>query len=557
MILDFLALLDGILNNELFKSNNREEWNNLIIKLGLNKRDVNHVHYLRQRWVAGASEWMAGKNGSLQNHKELFGYDDDEWYHIWSTMKANGAWNAPPLKDHSGNIIKENYAPEILIKYIAHELKCHLIIFDLQLWDIQFCSGNYLEKDNVLFDTPLILYATGNHFQTVMPIDSKVFIDLANQLENETGNIAEERNEAKTSVASKPSNNIQNRHTEVKEQTLSLEELKCIKHKTPQEKKLYDKLRKQAQRSKKSLEEKEKTKLHDRARQANNRQNQTSEKRERLKELTKERMLNKTLDEKKEQKLANKERMSSKRANQTPEEREKKKNQDKERKANYRQNQTLEKRERLKELAKERMSLKRANQTPEEREKKKLQDKERKANKRQKETSEVKKSVKEIKMRQMINKKRMSLKRRAQTIEEKNSQKLKDKEYKKVQKDAKIKTKTASIRIQNFKMAVRYGPIFPCCSCEQMMFENGVVKLEGEILKNIHKACKKQEKNLFSRVFGVKLNDPNYQVSVPSYEQKVFICHTCKKTPFKRETTSNGSCKWIVAQTCSKRPSAH
>ena len=91
----------------------------------------------------------------------------------------------PALRDTEGNYLKENFAPELMIKYAAHELKCHIIVFDLQLNRIQFCSGNYLKDENVIFDSPLILYATGGHFQSVSAIDNEYVIQLTNQLELE------------------------------------------------------------------------------------------------------------------------------------------------------------------------------------------------------------------------------------------------------------------------------------------------------------------------------------------------------------------------------------
>ena len=83
---------------------------------------------------------------------------DDEWDYIWSTMIENGAWAVPSIKDETGAVIKENYAPEIMIKFIAHELKCNIIVFDLQLDRIQFISGNHIMSNNVIFDSPLLLY---------------------------------------------------------------------------------------------------------------------------------------------------------------------------------------------------------------------------------------------------------------------------------------------------------------------------------------------------------------------------------------------------------------
>ena len=79
--------------------------------------------YLRQRFALGASRLLSGVDNSKQNDKELFGYTDNEWKFIWTTMSENGAWAVPGIKDQEGNTIKENWAPEMFIKYIAHELK--------------------------------------------------------------------------------------------------------------------------------------------------------------------------------------------------------------------------------------------------------------------------------------------------------------------------------------------------------------------------------------------------------------------------------------------------
>ena len=76
----------------------------------------------------GSSEWLAGKHGSLENYKEIFDYSDTEWDYIWSTLKADGAWNVPHIKDSTGNIVKENYAPEMMLKFIAHDLRCHIFV---------------------------------------------------------------------------------------------------------------------------------------------------------------------------------------------------------------------------------------------------------------------------------------------------------------------------------------------------------------------------------------------------------------------------------------------
>ena len=73
----------------------------------------------------------------------------------------------------------------MLIKFLAHELKTHIIVFDLHHDTIQFCSGNHLKRGNIIFESPLILYATGNHFQSVFQKDHAYFIKLSRELEGQ------------------------------------------------------------------------------------------------------------------------------------------------------------------------------------------------------------------------------------------------------------------------------------------------------------------------------------------------------------------------------------
>ena len=132
-----LAILDGIENNDAFKHNKQEHlnetWVQLMQDLRFWEETDGHVSYLRSKWVIGSSEWMSGLNNSKQNDKILLGYSDNEWEYIWATMLEDGAWNVPHIKDSAGNITKHNYAPEMLIKYIGHDLRCHIIVFDLIL----------------------------------------------------------------------------------------------------------------------------------------------------------------------------------------------------------------------------------------------------------------------------------------------------------------------------------------------------------------------------------------------------------------------------------------
>ena len=182
------------MENNAFKHNtgdmHNETWTQLLLDFGFFDDQENHMMDLRRRFVLGAADWCAGNNGSLRNDKEILGYTDTQWEYIWNTMLEDGAWAVPGITDGQGNVIKENFAPEMLINYIAHELRCHIIVFDLVLDKIQFVSGNHLKQNNVIFDSPLLLYATGSHFQSVFQYDHEFFITLARQLEtnNNSGN---------------------------------------------------------------------------------------------------------------------------------------------------------------------------------------------------------------------------------------------------------------------------------------------------------------------------------------------------------------------------------
>ena len=202
--------MDGIEHNDALRNNRGDvlnnTWTNLLKELGCYEGLEDHVNLMRQRWVLGAAEWMSGSNGSKQNQKEDLGYSDSEWEFIGSTLIENGAWAVPPVRDAFGNWKKENCAPEMLIQFIAHDLGCHIIVFDLLLNRIQFCSGNHVLNDNVKFDSPIVLYSTGSHFQAVFQKDHDHFIVLARELENQQGSDSKPVSniEGSTSTSSKP-----------------------------------------------------------------------------------------------------------------------------------------------------------------------------------------------------------------------------------------------------------------------------------------------------------------------------------------------------------------
>jgi hypothetical protein len=55
--------------------------------------------------------------------RKIMGYTDDQWEFIWSTMAEDGAWAVPNITDGSGNALVQNFAPELMIKYITHNLR--------------------------------------------------------------------------------------------------------------------------------------------------------------------------------------------------------------------------------------------------------------------------------------------------------------------------------------------------------------------------------------------------------------------------------------------------
>ena len=124
-------------------------------------------------------------HGSKENDKEIFGYTAEEWDYIWSMMLVDRAWSLPAITDRYGNPLKDNLAPELFIKYIAHDIRCNILVFDLQLNIIQYCSANQLKDNNVVFDSPVLLYSTGNHFQSIHPVTSRkdFFDEYARNLE--------------------------------------------------------------------------------------------------------------------------------------------------------------------------------------------------------------------------------------------------------------------------------------------------------------------------------------------------------------------------------------
>ena len=113
------AISDGIEENDAFRhtigDTHNKKWTQLLLDLGFFDENANHTMDLRRKFVCGASDWLAGNNGSLRNDKEILGYNDLQWEFIWNTMLVDGAWAVPGITDSNGNLIKENLAPELYL----------------------------------------------------------------------------------------------------------------------------------------------------------------------------------------------------------------------------------------------------------------------------------------------------------------------------------------------------------------------------------------------------------------------------------------------------------
>lgn len=98
--------------------------------------------------------------------------------------------------------------------------------------------------------------------------------------------------------------------------------------------------------------------------------------------------------------------------------------------------------------------------------------------------------------------------------------------YTEPNKEQEKQNKDQKDRIQHFLKTVQYGPIFPCSSCEQMMFRDGVTVVTN-IICDLIKTCFNNI-ILFETIFENKLTNPIFSVCIDS-KLNWYLCHTCKK----------------------------
>ena len=113
------------------------------------------------------------------------------------------------------------------------------------------------------------------------------------------------------------------------------------------------------------------------------------------------------------------------------------------------------------------------------------------------------------------------------------------------------KGRTQQERLRNFKCAVKYGPIFPCSCCEQMMFDNGVSIIDDNVRSTIEKACNDKIDRLFENIFESKLDNPSFSVYIDS-NTNWYLCHTCKKHLTKGQMPSMSAANGLKVTTVPK-----
>ena len=180
----------------------------------------------------------------------------------------------------------------------------------------------------------------------------------------------------------------------------------------------------------------------------------------------------------------------------------------------------LSKTEKRKNLKRIRMSLARLDLMADDLAKRRQQDKTRRDQKREQQTNDEKERER------ILNAKRFEAYRHRQTAEDKidreNYMKEKQKALRNNKKDSPEK------RRQSFDEKVRFGPIFPCISCEQLCFENGVIAISEKYQEEIHNS------DFLSNTLNDNIFDERFQVCLKlridgenQVKSGLYWCHTC------------------------------
>lgn len=117
--------------------------------------------------------------------------------------------------------------------------------------------------------------------------------------------------------------------------------------------------------------------------------------------------------------------------------------------------------------------------------------------------------------------------------EHKETRKKQDREHK-----ANIRIgNTAPSRLKQFRERVRYGPIFPCITCEQTLFKHQVLEFDSQLKEQLKKECSEaiykkalstSRENLYLTINSEENTDEELErVTIRSGGETCFVCRVC------------------------------
>ena len=216
----------------------------------------------------------------------------------------------------------------------------------------------------------------------------------------------------------------------------------------------------------------------------------------------------------------NTQRMASKRSKMSIEEKEEEREQNTQRMASKRSKMSIEEKEEEREQTTLRIRSKRSTMSNEEKEEERKKTSQRIRKTRSTMCNEEKEEERK-KTSQRIRKTRSTMSNDEKAnLNKKSALRIKNSRRKTNQ------LKDSDDRVKLFKKAVKYGPIFICCSCDQLMFENGVSVFDEETKQKIEEKFKER----FSEIFRDTLEAAEYEIKKKINEKpERYLCFTCKK----------------------------
>ena len=107
---------------------------------------------------------------------------------------------------------------------------------------------------------------------------------------------------------------------------------------------------------------------------------------------------------------------------------------------------------------------------------------------------------------------------------EKNPEKVKEQQNKLKRKERMVDTEDQ--RARRFQLAIMYGPIFPCVSCERRLFHNNMTTTDG-----LEEKVENKKEGLFRKCLPRLKQEMMVKIEIQGKKttEKYYICHACKK----------------------------